>query len=339
MTTSPASLTPELLSYCQGFELPSQTLPTKLSHDAAELVWWQDLMLGSLSGQLRGPSLFQALQSALPQLLMPQVSGISASKIYKEGVLRGITLSQTDLVAAGPSPKLQQPNELCLTLAPYLCGTMPVLRTPSWHDFELIVRALAHRAEPAALARGVHAQAVSGLIHWGLIRQIDRKCRARLIILHDAPYGSVPARHVPGNLSDSDWLIASNTWRLEHELTHLTTYQHFGEMRINLLDELIADCMGMVAAMGTFQATLFGRCLGLGNDGEPTEGGRWITYVEKLSKNDSSHAIALTMQRAHELGAILAPYSKHQLQSRKLEMFNWLCHQSLNKPISPWHGM
>ena len=107
------------------------------------------------------------------------------------------------------------------------------------------------------MADGVHAQTISGLIHWGLINQFGRQSRARLIVLHQAPYGSVAARELPaqlGELGEEAWLAASSKLRLEHELTHLATQRLLGEMRLNLLDELIADCMGMVAALGCFNA-------------------------------------------------------------------------------------
>jgi hypothetical protein len=58
-----------------------------------------------------------------------------------------------------------------------------------------MVRALAHRGEPVAIANGVHAQAISGLIHWGLIPQFGSQSRACLIVLHQAPgtyQGSCP---------------------------------------------------------------------------------------------------------------------------------------------------
>lgn len=58
------------------------------------------------------------------------------------------------------------------------------------------------------------------------------------------------AQHVPGLPSNQSWLKASTVLRLEHELTHLATKRLLGEMRLNLLDELVADCMGMVAALG-----------------------------------------------------------------------------------------
>jgi hypothetical protein len=46
------------------------------------------------------------------------------------------------------------------------------------------------------------------------------------------------------SLDERGWIQASSALRLEHEITHLEIKQYLGEMRLNLLDELIADAMG-----------------------------------------------------------------------------------------------
>ena len=213
---------------------------------------------------------------------------------------------------------------------------MPVLHTPSWNDFELLVRALAHRAEPAALANGVHAQAISGLIHWGLIKHHGRQSRARLIALHEAPYGSVTADHVPGRPGDAAWLAASTTLRLEHELTHLATKAVLDEMRLNLLDELVADCMGMVAALGRFDAALFGRCLGVDvdHDDHPIANGRWLSYTRELSDAEATSAIHLVMARARELETQFSKRPELLAPELAMTRLQWLCQQTLKQPIS-----
>jgi hypothetical protein len=239
--------------------------------------WWRQLLAEDPSGPLQGDRVVETLQSELPQLRLPHVPGISRSELYLRLVLRGEEANLADLPSAGPEPLWQQSNALKLWLAPHPCGAMPVLSTPNWSDFCLLVNALAHRCEPVALAHGVHAQAVGGLIHWGLIRRFGPTSRARLILLHDAPYGSVDASEVPACPDAASWQQASTALRLEHELTHLATKRLLGEMRLNLLDELIADCMGMVAALGLFDARLFGRCLGLDPHGKPPPPCAWST--------------------------------------------------------------
>lgn len=329
----------DLETYCQGFSRACQPWPSLPQAEARDLVWWQDLLATSPGVCLRGTPLLEALQAALPQLRLPQVESISGSELYKQAVLRGEPLNEAELSAAGPQLHWQQPEALRLWIAPHPCGAMPVLQTPNFHDFERLVRALAHRAEPAQLAHGVHAQAISGLIHWGLITRVDRQCRARLIVLHDAPYGSVPAEHVPGRPSEAAWLAASTTLRLEHELTHIATKRLLGEMRLNLLDELVADGMGMVAALGFFDAGLFGRCLGLDADDQPIAKGRWLSYTAALNTDDTCTAVALVMARARELEAQLRQQPKLLGPERAMERLQWLCQQRLDQPITPPTGL
>lgn len=313
-----------LSPYCQGFARAGEAWPPLPLADPPELAWWQALVAGSGDGVLAGEPLLQALAADLPQLRLPQVEGISGSELYKGLVLRGEA-------AAGPLD-WQEPGALRLWIAPHPCGAMPVLETPSWHDFVQLVRALAHRGEPVDLADGVHAQAISGLIHWGLIRRFGRQSRARLIVLHQAPYGSVPAGEVPaelGALGDEAWLAASSRLRLEHELTHLATRRLLGEMRLNLLDELIADCMGMVAALGRFSSDLFGRCLGV-----DSPNGRWITYTRELGEADGRAALRLTLGRARELETMLLDHPWMLDQSQSMARLRWLCQQQLDVPIT-----
>jgi len=106
-------------------------------------------------------------------------------------------------------------------------------------------------------------------------------------------------------------------------------------MRLNLLDELIADCMGMVAALGFFDADLFGLCLGINvqNGNILFANGRWLTYVDGLSSEESFTANRLVIKRAKELECQLLK-ENHLLQpDQAMQLLQWLCKQQLNKPI------
>ena len=325
--------------YCQGFSQANQSWPRLPLPPESELTWWESL-LANKNQAWHGKEVIEALTANLPQLLLPQVKGISSSEIYRVLVLRGGDPEEPEMQDAihqlGCVPQWQEPENMKLWITPHPCGAMPVLQTPNFHDFVLLVRALTHRAEPVVLADGVHAQAISGLIHRGLIKKLGRNSRARLIVLHDAPYGSVPAKHVPGKLSDLEWLEASTTLRLQHELTHLATKRLLGEMRLNLLDELIADCMGMVEALGLFDANLFGLCLGIDvqNDDAPFANGRWLSYVSGLSSEESFTAIKLVIKRAQELECQLLKETQLLHPDQAMQRLQWLCRQKLNKPIS-----
>ena len=124
--------------------------------------------------------------------------------------------------------------------------------------------------------------------------------------------------------------------RLEHELTHLATKRLLGEMRLNLLDELVADCMGMVAALGLFDAQLFGLCLGLDPNGAPLPAGRWRTYVPDLDAGDAHQALRLVMERARELQALLQADPDLLRPESAMARLHWLCQQRLDQGICGW---
>ena len=56
---------------------------------------------------------------------------------------------------------------------------MPMLSFRDHKDFVLAVRCLANRCEAVPVQPTVHAQAISGLIHWGLIRKVERRTRCQ----------------------------------------------------------------------------------------------------------------------------------------------------------------
>jgi len=317
-----------LANYCEGFAEAAQPWPEFPLAEAPELAWWSNRSDDALDGVLQGTPVLELLQSGLPQLLLPQQSGVSTSDLYKALVLRGESVDQASIAGVGVPPQWDCPEALRFWIAPHPCGAMPVVQTPSWSDFLQLVRALAHRGEPVKLADGVHAQAVSGLIHWGLIHTFGRLSRARLIVLHEAPYGSVQASDVPGDLTEPEWLQASSNLRLEHELTHLATKRLLGDMRLNLLDELVADCMGMVTALGRFHAELFGRCLGI-----QSATGRWTTYTNGLPEANARLSLDLVMERAHELEQHLDHRPELLLQEQAMKRLQWLCQQRLDRPI------
>jgi hypothetical protein len=83
----------------------------------------------------------------------------------------------------------------------------------------------------------------------------------RFILLSDGPYSAVPAADL--GLDEPTWREVSLALRRDHECAHYFTRRLFGSMRNHLLDELIADYAGMVAAIGRFRADWFLRFLGL----------------------------------------------------------------------------
>jgi len=130
---------------------------------------------------------------------------------------------------------------------------------------------------------------ISGYNNWERIRERLRRgeemqsivphrelYQDRFILLSDGPYSAVPASDL--GLNETEWRRISLEIRRDHECAHYFTRRLFGSMRNNVLDELIADYAGMVAATGAFRAAWFLRFLGLEDHPRYRPGGRLDLY-------------------------------------------------------------
>ncbi len=309
--------------YCRPFiestkQWPSLPLPVQPG-----IEWWQKWLQETAC-----EGYFESLRSYLPQLWINPHDGASKSERYKQLVLRGKAMNneENDNIL-----KLKDQQGFSVRLVDHPCGTYPVIEINDQDDFLNVVRCLAYRCEQTHIQSSVHAQAVAGLIHWGLIQNINIKERCQLIILHRSPYSSLPISVIPGKPTTKAWLEISQHWRLEHELTHLATKKLAGEMRLNLFDELVADALGMLKALNVFSADLFRQGLGLNNDASTTTTGRVHTYLKGLNENASRLACQYVLQRAHELEQLL---EAGIIPDERMALLNYLINQKLDQPFT-----
>jgi hypothetical protein len=243
---------------------------------------------------------FEALKQRLVQLQFPIQDGISQSEAYQAATRKGASVTDrpeaTGLV-------LQQPEQLQLIVHQSLAGPIPVLIAGTREDFVSLVRALTMRNEPKPIPDSMGACIVAGFNNWDRVHQYRQQWEAkhpadnsqiswtvefkkliqqkeryqdRFIILSNGPYSAVSASDI--GLSETEWQRLSLTIRLEHECTHYFTRRLLGSMRNNLLDELIADYRGIVAAIGCYRADWFLRFMGLASFPDYQEGGRLQNY-------------------------------------------------------------
>jgi hypothetical protein len=183
-------------------------------------------------------------------------------------------------------------------------------------DFVALVRAFSHRNEPVSVPAAMGACIVTGFNNWDRIaryrreweqslggpqpeatwqdefeRLIPRKAlyQDRFIILSTGPYSGVPAAQV--DLDPPAWLARSLVIRREHEFTHYFTYRVFGAMRNNLLDELIADFVGLLRACGQYQGELALRVLGLESYPQWRADGRLQAYRGEPPLSDAATTV------------------------------------------------
>jgi len=305
-----ASETEELLIYNQNvFDRSGLTRPVQFPlAPEAHVVAWEEYV-----AQARVVGAFQSLKRVLVQLQFPIQEGISQTEVYRCATRKGVLV---DGMAEATGLVLKQPEKLQLIIHQSLAGAIPVLLTGNREDFVSLVQALTMRNEPKPVPAFMGACMIAGFNNWDRIRQYRKQwedknplnCsesswaeefgrliphkelyQDRLIILSDGPYSDVPASEM--GLSESQWRNLSLTIRLEHECTHYFTRRLFDSMRNNLLDELIADYRGIVAATGHYRADWFLRFLGLESFPNYREGGRLQNYRGQPPLSDGAFKI------------------------------------------------
>ena len=275
-----------------------------------------------------------SLRRRLVQLRFPVAAGVSEGAAYRAATRRG-DLGEVSLSAAGIA--FACPSGLRLLIHPTAVGRVPVIVADAREDFVALVRALVHRNEPVRVPDSMGACIVAGYNNWNRIAELraewerahpevrsalgwqmafkDLVARKELyqdsfILLSSGPYSGIPARAM--GLGDREWLEKSLVIRLEHECTHYITRRALGSMHNSILDELIADYMGIVAAIGRYRADWFLRFMGLESypryrrtgrlenyRGEPPLSDRAFTVVQSLVKSAAERLERLDLTRTN----------------------------------------
>ncbi len=252
-----------------------------------------------------------ALEERFVQLRFPVSAGMSGDPEYQRAARRG---EAPDPGAGGL--KLAQPENLELTINPSLGGSVPVIVAPSRADFEALVQALSLRNEPQAIPPAQGACMVSGLNDWERIQHHRQLWQAtdpshgfpgawerefarlrnhremyqdRFIIVGEGPYSGVDA--VGAGFDEADWMRVSRGIRLEHECTHYFALRTFASLRHDLLEELVADFVGLVRTLGGYRQDLALRFLGLEAYPKFRSGGRLEVYRGDPPLSDSAFGI------------------------------------------------
>ena len=277
---------------------------------------------------------FACLKERLVQLCFPIQEGISQTEDYKSATRRGVSTSK---MSGATGLILEEPGKLELVLHQSPAGRIPLIITREREDFVSLVRALTVRNEPESVPESMGACTVAGYNNWGRIRQyrkdwekkspsqrseedwktefktiIPRKelYRDRFIILSDGPYSAVQAEQM--EISEDKWRDLSLIIRRDHECAHYFTRRVFSSMKNNLIDELIADYMGIVGAAGHFRADWFLRFVGLESFPQYREGARLQNYRGSPPLSDGAFKVlqALVKNAAENVERFDAEHSE-----------------------------
>jgi hypothetical protein len=272
---------------------PAPALPLA---DEAHIEAWRDYEAAA-----RRDGALDELRRRFAQVRFPIEAGMSQHPSYRAATLSG------DFAAADafePGLRLRRPAEIALEVFPSIAGAIPVLTVSDRNDFVALVQAFTERNEPVDVPPSVGAYIVSGINNWDRIARHrarwdadggpDRESWAdefrrlaarkdlyqdRLILLSRGPYSGLSAHDV--GMADDEWLARSLVIRREHEFTHYFVYRLCGALRLTVLDELLADFVGLVRAFGHYSRELANRFLGIEAYPERRPGGRLEYYVRQ----------------------------------------------------------
>ena len=242
--------------------------------DEPFLAAWEEY---ARDAERRGP--VAALAARLPQMRFPVRAGVSAMEEYRAATRRG------EPPPEGEGPAFEDAGSVTLTIHPTLAGRLPVLVAGERADFETLVRVFSARNEPVPVPPSMGACLVKGFNNWDRVARFRRTWdeehprgdwagdgfpallaekalyEDRFMILSAGPYSGVPARDA-GFMPD-EWASLSVSIRRDHECTHYATLRAAGATRGTLLDEVVADYVGLVRTFGRFRADLARLFLGL----------------------------------------------------------------------------
>jgi len=316
----------ELLAYNENvFDLGALTSEVRFPlPDEPFVAFWEDV---EREAQTRGA--FAVLRERLPQLRFPIRAGISETEPYRAATRRGVPV---ETLPEATGLEIARPEAIEVVIHPSPAGRIPLLIARSRPEFVALIRALTKKNEPEPVPDAQGALMVSGYNNWSRVGELRRRWEAldpagretvtwgeelqrtprelyqdRFILLSDGPYSAVPAADL--GLDETEWREMSLIIRREHECAHYLTRRLFGSMRNNLLDELIADYAGLVAATGGFRADWFLRFVGLEEFPRYRPGGRLDLYRGKPPLSDGAFRVlqALVKSAAGNLERFRAP--------------------------------
>lgn len=276
----------ELLNYSADC-FDHGNLPSRfpLQDDECVAFWERYAATVRASGDIR------VLAKSLPQMRFAIRAGMKRDPAYIAATRRGEQSS-------GETPlEFERPDLCSIGTHPTTAGRAPFIRVNRRSDFETLVRAFSMGSEPGRVPRSMGACTIGGYNNWERVRLLrEQWCAVHrgqsfsfaaiasekshyqdcFLILSEGPYSDVP--HSALGLSEEEWLEGSFVLRLEHECAHYWTRRVLLSMRNNIMDELIADYCGMLAAAGRYRADWQGLFLGIEDSGRIRESGRFGNY-------------------------------------------------------------
>lgn len=271
-----------------------------------------------------------------PQLTLPVESGMSKSERYKDIVLRGKFPLEYHHEFRGSTE-----DTVYHIMTP--AGEAEVLYLAERKDFERMVQILAYKCEKEKIPASMGAITIRGINNWHKIKEHKKEYlvaggtdwpkefrifrekaenyKDTLLILSKGAYSALS--HNQTRYEERMWEELSLTIRMYHELTHMVCRTLYPDKVDVLWDEIVADCFGILKAIGYYDVELACKCLGVEQSGYRM-GGRLENYIkEGCHAKDYCHGVLEYIEK-------LADFLK---ENTEVPYWNLLCLVEENKEI------
>lgn len=245
-----------------------------------------------------------ALREVIFELNFPIEPGVSGSAVYRELALAGGKgMADVSGGLPGEGPRWERPQEMKVFLHDTGGGLLPIIVTGCREDFVTLVQAIIHHNEPKPVPASMGSVFINGYpnrrrylqvrqaLSAGVLRPEMRDpqlWRDRFVIISPGPYSGVEAATL--GLDEERWREISVAIRIDHECAHYLARRLFPRLKFGLQDELVADFVGLMSAVGRFEARTFNTFMGLEGYPDYRAGGRFENYQRELQVSGEAFA-------------------------------------------------
>ncbi len=247
---------------------------------------------------MKGKDTLPYLAQTYRQLyIVPGTEG--SADLYKATVLRGLDVTDGNL----DHFIMHEDDHTEMLATP--AGEVQVVVLHERRDFETFMYIMGNKCQPYEIPATQGASILDGLINWKKIRNHEaawqkemeeknvalpdwgaefkrftsdkKNYKDALIILSAGPYSNIPAKTL--ELDEEEWSRLSLIIRQYHECTHFLCRRKYPEQINAVWDEIVADAVGIYAALGRFDKKMESVFLGINKNGYT--GGRLENYIKE----------------------------------------------------------
>ncbi len=261
-----------------------------------------------------GKGVIAYLAKQYPQFYLP----LGDTEGYIRTVSRGIVPERQDLSDFVTDAQ----DSIVYEMTP--AGEVMVITLERRADFELFYRKMGCRCSSEPVAASMGASILDGVANWPRIRShLEEYCRCErdagrepdtfaefkrftsckanyhdtVIVLSTGPYSGIKGETF--GYDEAEWKDLSHRIRKAHECTHFLCRRKFSEQKDPVWDEIVADAVGILSAVGRYDKTMEAVFLGV-NENSFT-GGRLENYIRDQDLNETAKKAYRILERIEAL--------------------------------------